>query len=133
MERNPDGTFRRGHKGMGGRPRNSFSVTAALERMSAEAKSVDDDGTVITRAALAARWLWRCVGSGTDRGHMLTFKERLDGFIAIRRAIEPDDRRESAQSVRLVRCQGTSPKAEHRLPNRVTDHLENIACFHART
>ena len=96
MERNPDGTFRRGHKGMGGRPRNSFSVTAALERMSAEAESVDDDGTVITRAALAARWLWKCVGSGTDRGHMLTFKERLDGFIAIRRAIEPDDRRESA-------------------------------------
>ena len=89
MERNPDGTFRRGHKGMGGRPRNKYSISAALERFSNQIESVDDDGAPITAATVAAKWLWNCVISGTDRENLLEFDDRLTAFKTIRSAIEP--------------------------------------------
>ena len=55
MERNPDGTFRRGHKGMGGRPPKNFSIGGALSKFANEVETVTDDGTPVTRAPPAAR------------------------------------------------------------------------------
>ena len=88
-QRNRDGTFKTGHKSKGGRPPNNFSIGAALSKSANEVETVTDDGTPVTRAQLAAKWLWHCVVSGEDRGEQLVFKDRLAAFQAVKSAIEP--------------------------------------------
>ena len=78
--------------GHAGRPRNKYSISAALERFSNQIESVEDDGTPITAATVAAKWLWACVVAGKDRESPLEFNDRLAAFKTIRSAIEPKDK-----------------------------------------
>ena len=97
MERNPDGTFRRGHRGVGGRPRNGFSIAAAMEKFSTTVESVDDEGNPVTVATMVARWVWNCVLTGRDGDEPIRFRDRLAAFVEIRRAIEPERRQGDAE------------------------------------
>ena len=53
---------------------------------------MEDDGTPITAATVAAKWLWACVVAGKDSESPLEFNDRLAAFKTIRSAIEPKDK-----------------------------------------
>ena len=63
----PGVPFKPGQSGNpAGRPPNRYSITHALRVVGDMPQSVDDDGTPLTDAQLAARWLWGVVRTGRD-------------------------------------------------------------------
>ena len=86
----PNGKFAKGNKvGVGnsnaGRPPRDYSIAHALSQAAKQAETVDDDGTVLTKAQVAARWLWECVLNPN-----LSFRDRLEAFKTVVNRIEPD-------------------------------------------
>lgn len=68
--RNPDGTFRVGHRYSSKRKNYiNYSLARELATLADEPdkQAIDDEGNQITRARAAALWLWRVAVHGVDR------------------------------------------------------------------
>lgn len=83
--RQSDGRFAHGHKFSKGRPPRNYSIASAVSAIADTPETIDNEGNTLTKAQLAARWLW-------DRvlDDKLSFRDRLEAFKSVRACIEPD-------------------------------------------
>ncbi len=79
-----NGRFAQGHRFSRGRPPRSYSITSALATIGDLPETIDDDGNTITKAQMAARWLWKCV-----LDEELSYRDRLSALETVLSRIEP--------------------------------------------
>ena len=98
--RKPRGRWKPGESGNPkGRPPKNYSIANALSLAAEQPQSVDDEGSPLTNAQLAADWIWRVVREGRDRRlsedgdpeyRVVATKDRLQALQSILSRIEPD-------------------------------------------
>lgn len=111
-----------GNKIASGRPPRNYSIAQALSIAADQQVSIDDEGKPLTRANIAAAWLWRVVAEGLDSrrdpdgGDVLTpvgTRDRMEALKTILSRIEPglkltdsppadDDDETSAETIRKL-------------------------------
>lgn len=89
--------FKKGHKYNAGFP--FFSLRTAIKRFGDEKETIRDDGTVLTRADLAAAWIWEVIITGHDAAKhpdtgqrdvaRVDFRGRLQAVQYVRDSVEP--------------------------------------------
>ena len=87
--RNSEGRFTSGNQHGRGRPPRNYSISHALALAAEEPESVDDHGNTLTKAQVAARFLWDVVSTRKWNGKDVSFKDWLCALQTILSRIEP--------------------------------------------